>query len=413
MTRLSRRAILTATAVTVVVTAGCLGEGSGSYDGEDSADQAANATTDPDDSTATNLDESAIAETALPIADTSLPLEYSLESLRDEAVNGGVPKNGIPSIDSPSFESADDVGDRLDDGDPVFGVVIDGDARAYPQSILVYHEIVNDEVGGEPVAVTYCPLTGTAMGFSRGDVEFGVSGDLVNSNLIMYDREGDSRWPQMLGTAIAGPLAGASLEEVPVHWSTWGRWREAYPDSRVLTDETGYVRDYGRDPYGSYNPPEGYYAEDSPTMFQSLSTDDRHPNKRMVLGARPPAGPIAIDIERLADEGLLPVGVETTGDGDDAAADDPADDHEEDTTSETSDVAESSSLAVYDQRIDAGRLYLGDGTDYSYDHDEGTVVNDAEGTQFEADELPLESVYAFDAMWFAWVGFYPSTAVVD
>ena len=409
MTQLSRRAILTAMSGTVVVTAGCLGEGDGSYDGEYSADQFTNTSTDRDDAETTAPDKSAIAETALPIADTTLPLEYSLETLRDEAINGGVPKDGIPSIDSPSFESVDEIGGRLDDGDPVFGVVIDGDARAYPQSILVYHEIVNDEVGGEPVAVTYCPLTGTAMGFSRGDVEFGVSGDLVNSNLIMYDREGDSRWPQMVATAIAGPLAGASLEEVPVHWSTWGRWRAAYPDSRVLTDETGYVRDYGRDPYGSYNPPEGYYAEDSPTMFQPLSTDDRYPNKRMVLGARPPAGPIAIDLERLADEGLLPVDVEMIGEGDDAAADD----HEGDTASETSDGDVATYLAVYDQRIDAGRLYLGDGTDYSYDHDDGTVVDGAEGTQFEADDLPLEPVYAFDAMWFAWAGFYPSTTVVE
>jgi hypothetical protein len=218
-------------------------------------------------------DEAAVSETAIPIADEQLPVEYTLETLRGAVVDGGVPQDGIPSIDDPVFEPADEVGDRLADDDPAFGVV-DGDtARTYPQSILVHHEIVNDDLDGDPIAVTYCPLTGTAMGFERGSVEFGVSGRLLNSNLVMYDRKGESWWPQMLGTAIDGPLEAASLREFPVHWSTWGDWQDAYPDSTVFTEETDYVRDYGSNPYGSYNPVGGYYREDSDPIFEPRRRD--------------------------------------------------------------------------------------------------------------------------------------------
>ncbi|WP_254808952.1 DUF3179 domain-containing protein [Natronosalvus amylolyticus] len=391
MSRPSRRHILALASGTVLGgLAGCFGDSDdGLYDSDETtgdADTGGDGASATRETAVDGPDESALEETDIPLADEQLPLEYPPETLREETISGGVPKDGIPSIDDPTFEGVDDVGNRLDDGDPVFGLVIDGDVRAYPQSVLVYHEIVNDDVGDESVAITYCPLTGTAMGFARNGVEFGVSGTLVNSNLVMYDREGDSRWPQILATAIDGPLEGASLEEIPVHWSTWGRWKAAYPETRVLTTDTGYARDYNSDPYGSYNPADGYYWEDSPTMFTPLSTDERLPNKRMVLGARPVDGPLAFDLERLADEGVLSSASVT--------------DREE------------TYLAIYDDRIGAGHLYRSDGDTYEYDGDTGTVVT-ADGTTYEPDELPLESVYAFDAMWFAWAGFYPSTALID
>ncbi|MCU4750732.1 DUF3179 domain-containing protein [Halobacteria archaeon AArc-curdl1] len=391
MSRPSRRHILALAGGTVLGgLAGCFGDSDdGLYDSDETAgdtDTEGDGASATRETTADGPDESALEETDIPIADEQLPLEYPPETLREETISGGVPKDGIPSIDDPTFEGVDDVGNRLDDGDPVFGLVIDGDVRAYPQSVLVYHEIVNDNVGTESVAVTYCPLTGTAMGFARNGVEFGVSGTLVNSNLVMYDREGDSRWPQMLATAIDGPLEGASLEEVPVHWSTWGQWKSTHPETQVLTTDTGYARDYNSDPYGAYNPAGGYYREDSPTMFTPLSTDERLLNKRMVLGARPADGALAFDLERLADEGVLSSASVT--------------DREE------------TYLAVYDDRIGAGHLYRSDSDTYEYDGDTGTVVT-ADATAYEPDELPLESVYAFDAMWFAWAGFYPSTALID
>lgn len=125
---------------------------------------------------------------------------------------------------------------------------------------------MNDELAGEPISATYCPLTGSTVAF-RGTAPngrayaFGTSGKLVNSNLLMYDRQTDSRWPQILGQAILGPSRGRSLEEIPLDWTTWGRWRRAHPDTLVLSTKTGYLRTYGSDPYGSYTPLGGYYAE--------------------------------------------------------------------------------------------------------------------------------------------------------
>ena len=118
-------------------------------------------------------------------------------------LSGGPGKDGIPSVDSPKYWNVEDANDFLDDGDIVFGLVENGVARAYPQRILVWHEIVNDVVGGVGLAVTYCPLTGTAIAFERGQTEFGVSGRLVNSNLIMFDRDTDTWFPQVLAPSAS------------------------------------------------------------------------------------------------------------------------------------------------------------------------------------------------------------------
>jgi hypothetical protein len=199
-------------------------------------------------------------ETSLPLAEERSHLGHSLDTLADKSFYGGVETDGIPSIDDPVFAQAGEV--DIEDGDPVFGLVRNGEARAYRQDVLAHHEIVNDVVGGEGVAVTYCPLTGTVQGFERGDVEFGVSGSLVNSNLIMYDRETDSRWPQIGKTASEGPLRGESLREFRLVRTTWGRWRSVHPETTVITEDTGHARVYHADPYGGYNPPSGYHSSD-------------------------------------------------------------------------------------------------------------------------------------------------------
>ncbi|SDQ31830.1 DUF3179 domain-containing protein [Natronobacterium texcoconense] len=377
MRRLSRRGVLSLAAVGI---AGCLESGgSGTYDGNDGGGEAvANGMT-------ATPDERALEEAPMPTRDDQLPVEYELDALRENVVRGVVPQDGIPSIDDPAFEPVGEGVDRLDD-DPVFGVVRNGEARAYPQSILTHHEIVNDVIGGEPVAVTYCPLTGTAMGFERGETEFGVSGHLLNSNLVMYDRAGENYWPQMLGTAIEGDLEAASLAEFPVVWTTWERWRQAYPDSVVLAHDTGYARDYSDDPYGSYNPRRGYYAEDSDWLFDPLTTDDRFPPKQMFLCARPDDGPLAVSLEALREHGVYGIG----RDGHDY-------------------------LAAYDPDLDVGHLYRADDAEeFSFTEDDGTAtVIDPDGEEQPPDDVDREQVYAYDAMWFAWAGFYPSTTVHD
>ncbi|WP_435057733.1 DUF3179 domain-containing protein [Streptomyces sp. bgisy060] len=226
-----------------------------------------------------------------PVTTVQPGQDPSLETLAGAAVSGGPGKDGIPSIDRPRFVPARDAGFLADD-DPVFGLEYRGEVRAYPQLVLVWHEIVNDTVGGEPLAVTYCPLTGTVIGFSAPpgtqQLTFGTTGRLVNSNLLMYDRQTGSEWPQLLGTAVSGPLKGTRLDTVPLVWTTWKEWRTAHPDTEVLSTDTGALRSYGSDPYGSYDgypDRSGYYAQQG-TLFPVLATSDRFPDKDVVIGVR-------------------------------------------------------------------------------------------------------------------------------
>jgi hypothetical protein len=307
------------------------------------------------------------------------------QAFAENAVSGGVPKDGIPSIDDPSFAGPADGDARMAPGDPVFGVEIDGSARAYPQYILVRHEIVNDELAGYEIAVTYCPLTGTALGFDREGDEFGVSGMLVNSNLIMYDRASESWWPQVLGSLVRGvedspDLLGRSLREVRVVWTTWGRWREVYPDTAVLTEDTGEAFSYTADPYGEYNPAGGYYANDN-LLFTTLESDDSHHPKEVFIGARTSDGKVAFRKELLREQRLL----EAT-------------------------VGGVPYLAAYHRELDSAWVYRNpDEADVSV-ADGGYEAPD--GDRYTADALPLDAVNAFDAMWFAWHGFYPESVVV-
>lgn len=198
----------------------------------------------------------------------------------DKIVSGGPPKDGIPSIDYPQFENVSDV-TFLNDNDLVIGVVLNGEVKAYPLPILVWHEIVNDMIGNTPIAITYCPLCFTTQVFDRTingtEVEFGTSGKLYNSNLVMYDRSTDSLWSEALGLAIKGDLTGYNLKTYPSDIVRWGDWKLLYPDSQVLTEKTGFIRPYGTDPYGDY------YSQ--PTIYFPVDhQDDRLPPKKIICG---------------------------------------------------------------------------------------------------------------------------------
>ncbi len=179
--------------------------------------------------------------------------ELTVDDL-DQGCLGG--KDCIPSIDSPVFESVEESSKWLKDGDRVFGVDYMGVQRAYAQRVMNWHEIVNDEISGEPVAITFCPLCGSAVGFKRmvngQESEFGVSGKLHNSDLVMYDRLTDSYWQQITGEAIIGKAKGQVLEQIPIITTTWGEWKKARPETEVLSRETGFKRDYDQYPYGAY-----------------------------------------------------------------------------------------------------------------------------------------------------------------
>lgn len=182
----------------------------------------------------------------------------------EEIRPGGPDRDGIPSIDEPRFAAAAEA--RVPGLEPVVTVAIDGEARAYPLRILIWHQIVNDRVGGVPVAVTYCPLCNAAIVFERrvaGDtVEFGSTGLLRHSDLVMYDRQTESWWQQYEGRAIVGAMAGARLQRVPARLEAMQRFVERYPNGRVLVPSDAGARPYGRNPYTGYDSmPTPYYYD--------------------------------------------------------------------------------------------------------------------------------------------------------
>jgi len=195
---------------------------------------------------------------------------------------GGPPKDGIPALTNPRFVTARNA-TYLRPDDRVIGVVAAKQSKAYPLRILNYHEIINDRVGDLPVAVTYCPLCDSCALFDRrtqlGEREFGVSGLLYNSNVLMYDRGGrpESLWSQLLAQGISGPGARKPLTALPLELTSWKDWLSRYPNTTVLSVETGHQRDYSRSPYGSYfSTPQ--------LMFPVKPTSDRLPTKSRVLG---------------------------------------------------------------------------------------------------------------------------------
>jgi hypothetical protein len=233
-----------------------------------------------------------------------------LNSFAANVVPGGPGKDGIPAIDQPRFTAPGS--GLLAEDDVVFGLVRGGQTRAYPQLILVWHEIVNDRFADGPLSITYCPLAGSVVGY-RGSAPdgrpytFGTTGDLVNSSLLMYDRQTGSTWPQILGEAITGPARGRALEAVPLEWTTWGRWRAIHPDTRVLSTATGYLRPYGTDPYGSYQPVSGYYS-DTNIIFPVMRYSPRFPAKEVFIAVTSVQAHIAVRLQSLRDRGVLTSG---------------------------------------------------------------------------------------------------------
>ena len=199
----------------------------------------------------------------------------------EQIMQGGPPKDGIPAISNPKLVSADQA-IHVSAKDRIVGITIKGVSRAYPISILNWHEIVNDEINGQHFAITYCPLCGTAVAFDAnidGKVtEFGVSGLLYNSDVLLYDRNTESLWSQISSSAVTGELVGTSLKRIPISHTTWQDWRNKHPDTLVLSDDTGYSRDYARNPYAGY--------EKSRSLFFAVSNrapDTYHP-KELVVG---------------------------------------------------------------------------------------------------------------------------------
>lgn len=196
-----------------------------------------------------------------------------------EIMDGGPPKDGIPSIDNPKFIKVSEV--NLNDEERILGVFENGIAKAYPIKILNFHEIVNDHFGDKPVVITFCPLCGSGIAFNakiKGKpTTFGVSGLLYNSDVLLYDRETESLWSQLMFKAVSGSLVNEELEVLPTANTTWGNWKIKHPNSLVLSTETGFNRDYSSDPYPDYTSSSNLY-------FPVSKKDDRFHPKELILG---------------------------------------------------------------------------------------------------------------------------------
>lgn len=200
----------------------------------------------------------------------------------DEILSGGPPKDGIPPIDNPKFISPEEADQWLQDNEPGIAFSRGDTHRFYPYQIIVWHEIVNDTVEGQRILVTYCPLCLTGFIFDplvKGErVEFGTSGKLWKSNLIMYDRKTDSLWPQVLGEAVVGEMTGTKLEVLPSDQILYGNWKKSFPNGQVLSRKTGAIRRYGSSPYGDY------FAVTNLSLALAKPTDTRLSNDDFVFG---------------------------------------------------------------------------------------------------------------------------------
>ena len=203
----------------------------------------------------------------------------------NKILSGGPPMDGIPSLDNPKYVSLEEADEWIEDNELVLAIIHKGIKRVYPLQILVWHEIVNDHIAGDPLLITYCPLCGSGIAFEgmidingeRKEVEFGTSGKLYNSNLVMYDRETQSYWTQIDGKAIVGELTGQELVEVSIDTVVWRDWKKVHPDSEVLSQKTGHLRPYGKDPYGSY-------YENSNLFFPVENEDSTIHPKTIIFG---------------------------------------------------------------------------------------------------------------------------------
>jgi hypothetical protein len=198
-----------------------------------------------------------------------------------EIHSGGPPRDGIPPLDHPKFVSTTEATSWLKGVEPVIFLDVGGDRRAYPLQIMIWHEIVNDQVGGAPVTVTFCPLCNSAIVFDRragGRVlDFGTSGNLRNSDLVMWDRQTESWWQQATATAIVGELTGTTLRFLPASIVSFDSFRLSHPDARVLSRDTGFNRTYGENPYPGYDD-----VKSPPFLFAGTVDGRLAPKERVV-----------------------------------------------------------------------------------------------------------------------------------
>ena len=324
----------------------------------------------------------------------------------DEILSGGPPRDGIPSIDNPQFISPEEAEAWLAGVEPVIALEINGDARAYPLQILTWHEITNDVVGDVPVAVTFCPLCNSAITFDRrfrGEtLEFGTSGLLRNSDLIMYDRTTESLWQQFTGEGIVGELAGEELTFLPSKLISFADFEQAYPDGVVLSRETGFSRNYGQNPYVGYDD-----INRSPFLYNDPLDERLKPMARVVTVSLNDVD-AAYPLEILSEAGVIH---DRQGEQDLVVFHVPgtASALDQDSIAGSRDVG---ATGVFDPNLDGQTL--------TFEREGTTFVDEQTGSMWnivgQAIDGPLAGehltpIIHADHFWFSWAAFRPDTVV--
>lgn len=351
---------------------------------------------------------------------SSLP-GYSMDGIKrlaDSIQRTGVGTDQIPALYRPLFLNVSDASLSMDDNEVVFIVQYpQGRVRIYPQRIMVWHEVVNDvlpdaagnlppagrlgqaEAEGQSYTITYSPVSGAVTAFrsmaGKYPTTFGVTGNLINGNSVLYDRISGSLWAQLPAVSVEGPFKGRRLERIPVLWATWGGAKERYAGrAEVLSRSTGFKRSYGKDPYGSYQL-KGTYYDDVRLLFALSRLDHRLPPKKRILGLEYEAlfGALVVDEVRAQKVlnfslGLIPM------------------------------------VALYDEQLDAVRVFdrrpPGGGPPLSFAVFEGHFVDEQSKSQWTPEGIgifgkwrdsSLTPILAVDSMWYAWAAFYPGTQI--
>ncbi|MEX2653564.1 MAG: DUF3179 domain-containing protein [Acidimicrobiia bacterium] len=329
----------------------------------------------------------------------------------EEIISGGPPPDGIPPVDEPVFTDVASADEYLSDEEPVVVLDIDGDARAYPIQIMIWHEIVNDVVGDVPVSVTYCPLCNSAVSYVRTigghETTFGTSGRLFASALVMYDRATETLWTHFDGKAVVGVLTGHRLEPVASPLLSWADFKEAYPDGKVLDrDETGFGRPYGNNPYQGYDNPSSF-----PFLFTG-DVDDRSRAMQRVVGVRDGDDARAWTLDVISGETAAVTNTEV-GDtelaifwsaGQSSALE----------SLQTASGRDVGSVGVFSPVID-GRTLTFTAADGAYlDEQTGSTWNiTGRAVDGELAGSQLERIPHLDTFWFAWSTYAPGTDLIE
>jgi len=323
----------------------------------------------------------------------------------DSVISGGPGKDGIPAVNNPEMQTVEQAQEWLNPNSPVIAVEIDGDARAYPHAILMWHEIANDEIAGIPVAVTFCPLCNSSIIFDRrvdGQVlEFGVSGNLRNSDMIMFDRQTESWWQQFTGEGIVGDFNETLLDIIPSQVIGFGQFAERFPDGQVMSRETGFRRSYGSNPYTNYD------SSSRPFLFRG-DVDSRLPATERVLAGEIGGEPIAYPFSTLFEELVIN---DTVGGEDIVAFWQPgvASSLDRSVIDQSQDVGTAN---IYSRVVDGQTLTFIIENDQLVDEETGSTWNlFGEATSGELEGTQLQQKIAAPHFWFAWAAFHPETEV--